>query len=215
MFQFTVIGNLGGNAELHRENGNEFITFRVGHNERRTNSDGSTVDNTVWVSCILNGNGGNLLQYLVKGQRVCVIGDGSLRTYHSEKQRRLVAGSNLFVRSIELLGSRPDGVPSALFDQDGVQHNVGKYYYVPDFRAGYLYDRSGNAYTVDASGWVTPPASANADTEAQADNTDAAQPANQDYQDAAFDGQGYETVEQAQANKDADKPKKTSSKSQK
>lgn len=200
MFQFTVIGNLGGNAELHRENGNEFITFRVGHNERRTNSDGSTVDNTVWVSCILNGNGGNILQYLVKGQRVCVIGDGSLRTYHSEKQRRLVAGSNLFVRSIELLGSRPDGVPSALFDQDGVQHNVGKYYYVPDFQAGYLYDRSGNAYTVDANGWVHPPLTEQ-QTTSEPTSEAATDPATDSATlDEAFTGYGNETVEQASSN---------------
>lgn len=154
MLQFTVIGNLGANAEVHNENGNQFLSFRVGHNERRTTRDGHNVDETIWVSCVLNGDGGNLTRYLVKGQQVCVIGDGSLRVYHSEKQRRLVAGANLYVRSITLIGGKPDAVPSALFDSDGVQHNVIKCYYTPDYRFGSIYDKAGNVYYVDNNGWI-------------------------------------------------------------
>lgn len=209
MFNLTVIGNLGGDAEYHNENGSQFVTFRVGHTERHTDGNGNQTEETIWVSCILNGDGGKLLQYLKKGQKVCVIGDGSLRTYHSKKMQRLIAGSNCFVRQIELLGARPDGVPSALFTEDGVQVNIQKYYYAGGFSNGVLFDRNGIAYQVDANGWVIPTAS---NSEHSADETEAAsqQEATPNAQDTAtnqqqptandapFTGQGYETVEDAE-----------------
>lgn len=187
MFQFTVIGNLGGDAEFHNENGQQYVTFRVGHTDRHTDGNGNQVEETVWVSCILNGDGGRLLQYLVKGQKVCVVGDGSLRTYHSEKMRRLVAGANCFVRSVELVGARPDAIPSALFSQDGVQFNVTKYYNAVGSKSTVLYDKAGQAFNVDANGWVLP---AQQQGQTQAQQAQAT--------DAPFTGQGYETVEQAQ-----------------
>lgn len=157
MLQFQVIGNLGGDAEFHNENGNQFISFRVGHTNRYTNDQGQTTEETTWVSCVLNGDGGKLLQYLVKGQKVCVTGDGSVRTYHSKKMQRLIAGANIFVRSIELVGARPDAVPSALFDENGVQVNVYKYFLAQGKASCSLFDRTGMAYTVDQNGWVLPP----------------------------------------------------------
>lgn len=157
MLQFQVIGNLGGDAEFHNENGNQFISFRVGHTNRYTDSNGQTTEETTWVSCVLNGDGGKLLQYLVKGQKVCVTGDGSVRTYHSKKMQRLIAGANIFVRSIELVGARPDAVPSALFDENGVQVNVYKYFLAQGKASCSLFDRTGMAYAVDQNGWVLPP----------------------------------------------------------
>ena len=72
MFKATIIGNLGANAELHNENGSEFVTFKVAHNERFKSKDGTTNERSVWVSCILNGRADGLMPYLVKGATVAV-----------------------------------------------------------------------------------------------------------------------------------------------
>lgn len=157
MLTTIVIGNLGANAEFHSENGNEFVSFKVAHTDRYKGSDGQDKEDTVWVSCVLNGRADKLLQYLTKGTKVCVVGDASVRTYHSKKMQRLVAGVNVFVRQIELIGARPDAVPPYLFDEQGVQHNVLKYFFCQDVKNKPLFDRDGTVFAVDENGWVVPP----------------------------------------------------------
>lgn len=107
MFQASVIGFLGADAVLNNNNGKQFVSFRVSHNERIINGDGIEQENTTWVSCTLNGNGGKLLQSLRKGTRVYVCGDARLRCYPSEKMRGYVAGINIFVRTLELCSAKP------------------------------------------------------------------------------------------------------------
>lgn len=155
MLQFTCIGNIGGDAELHQENGNSYVSFKVAHNESFTKSDGSRVESTIWVSCILNGDGGGLLKYLVKGQLVFVSGDGDVRTYHSKVQRQMVAGVNIRVRQIQLLGSRPEAVPGNLINDDGVVFRVQKFYNVGKIKDKTLHDSAGVVYNIDENGWVS------------------------------------------------------------
>lgn len=159
MLTTIVIGNLGANAEFHNENGNEFVSFKVAHTDRYKGSNGEDLDETVWVSCVMNGRADKLLQYLTKGTKVCVVGDASVRTYHSKKMQRLVAGMNLFVRQVELIGARPDAVPPYLFDTEGVQHNITKFFYCTDIRDQPLFDRDGAEYKVTKDGWVFSPLS--------------------------------------------------------
>lgn len=161
MFKATIIGNLGANAELHNENGSEFVTFKVAHNERFKSKDGSVNERSVWVSCILNGRADGLMPYLVKGATVALFGDLRLKTYHSAKMHSLVAGADLFVRSIDLVGSRPDTIPSRLYDTDGIEHTVSKWYYCDTAKGRQLLTQSGDMYTVDANGWVSPMAGTN------------------------------------------------------
>lgn len=156
MFKATIIGNLGANAELHNENGSEFVTFKVAHNERFKSKDGSVNERSVWVSCILNGRADGLMPYLVKGATVAIFGDLRLKTYHSAKMHSLVAGADLFVRSIDLVGSRPDTIPSRLYDTDGIEHSISKWYYCDTAKGRQLLTQSGDVYTVDANGWVSP-----------------------------------------------------------
>lgn len=154
MLQFTAIGNIGGNAELREENGNKFVTFKVAHNERYTRQDGTSVDTTIWVSCVLNGDGGGLLQYLVKGQLVYVCGEGNVRTYHSKTAGRLVAGIDIRVRQIQLLGSKADDVPKVLFTEDGTAVQTKKYYHTAEAKETALFDKQGTKYIVDDNGWI-------------------------------------------------------------
>lgn len=161
MFKATIIGNLGANAELHNENGSEFVTFKVAHNERFKSKDGSVNERSVWVSCILNGRADGLMPYLVKGATVAVFGDLRLKTYHSAKMHSLVAGADLFVRSIDLVGSRPDTIPSRLYDTDGIEHSISKWYYCDTAKGRQLLTQSGDMYTVDPNGWVSPMAGTN------------------------------------------------------
>lgn len=159
MFTSIIIGNLGGDAEFHNDNGNQYVTFRVADTQRRADENGQTHETTNWISCILNGDGGRLLQYLTKGQKVCVIGETTLRTFHSKVQRALIAGASIFVRQIELVGAKPDAVPGYLFREDGTQVQVGKFYYAADVATQdscTLFDRSGQAYEVQ-NGWVITP----------------------------------------------------------
>lgn len=192
MHSAIIIGNLGGNAESRTENGKSFVTFRVADTQRTVDADGVVHESTSWVSCLLNGDAKGLLPYLVKGQKVCVIGDASVRTYHSKVQHSLVAGVNLFVRQIELIGSKPDTIPGYLFDEQGREVRVTKFFYAADFTSCSLFDKSGNEYVVDNMGWVCP---ANA-TATNDGNVAGGQP---DEAVQVFDGQGYETVEDTES----------------
>lgn len=157
MFKFQVIGNLGADAQVNESNGRKWVGFRVAHTERFQRSDGSLVEKTTWISCALNGDGGLLLQYLRKGTRVYVEGDGSLNVYSSPKTHQFEAGAQLNVRSIELVGAKPDAVPSRLYADTGAEVAISKVYKVP---AGYprpcqLFAQSGEVYDVDRNGWIS------------------------------------------------------------
>lgn len=126
MLKFEIIGNLGADAQVKAENGREFVSFNVGHNEKWSDAAGVAHESTIWVSCALNGNGGNLLPFLKKGRCVYVSGRGSARVYSSEKARGYVAGLNIAVDRVELVGANPDPVPRNIYTQDGEALLVSK-----------------------------------------------------------------------------------------
>ena len=196
MLKLQIIGNLGSDAEVVREQGSQFVKLSIAHTEKRKSDDGHEREITTWVSATVNGDGGNLLPYLKKGTRVYAYGDIALRVFHSEKERRMMAGINLFIRNIELLGGSSDDVPRDLYDIDGVAHRVGKYYYVADVRSQPLYDRSAAEYLVDASGWVTKqqPEEAADTGEAQSRVDNSSTEANSDANAATSDGQEQKTT---------------------
>lgn len=156
MLKLQIVGNLGSDAELYSENGHKFVKLSIAHTERRRNPDGSDRESTTWVSATINGDGGNLFQYLKKGTKVYAYGDVGLRVYHSEKERRMMPGMNLFIRDIELVGAQVDEVPRDLYDNDGVAYRVNKYYHCQGAPAGVLQSKSGAQFGVSAEGWVTP-----------------------------------------------------------
>lgn len=166
MLQLQVIGNLGADAEVKEFNGAKGVCFNVAHTERWTDEQGTKHESTTWISCILNGDGGKLLPYLKKGTTVFVEGSGSARCYSSPKEKRFVAGLNLSVRHVELVGGKTEDVPRELCTPDGMVFLTGKAYYVGEDglkasgaskeQKGLLIDKQGNQYEVDQFGYVKP-----------------------------------------------------------
>lgn len=164
MLQLQVIGNLGADAEVKDFNGNKAVSFNVAHTERWTDAEGTKHESTTWVSCLLNGDGGKLLPFLKKGTSVFVEGAGSARCYSSPKERKFVAGLNLNVRHVELVGGKVDEVPRELYSVNGDIFPTGKAYFVsPEGvdasgakkgQKGLLVDKSGVQYDVDEHGFV-------------------------------------------------------------
>lgn len=154
MLQAFIIGNIGSDAVFHDENGRKYSTFRVGHNETYTDRDGNTHSSVTWVDVVMNDKP-SVFDYLKSGQCVCVVGHVSLRVYSSEKDRCLKAGMTIRARSVELVGSRPDIVPSRLYDFDGVEHRVTKFY-ASDVKNAVLYSRNQQRFNADKNGWIKP-----------------------------------------------------------
>lgn len=204
MMKLTVIGNLGSDAELRKESGQPFVSMSIAHTERRKDQNGNETETTQWISATLNGDGGNLLPYLKKGTKVYAYGDCAPRLFHSEKDRMMKAGLNLFIRNIELIGAQPDAVPRDLYSMDGVAHRVGKYYYCETAKNEVLVDRSGHEYQVTPDGWVTPLVPDNNGAAAEGTNDNGAAIIN-----------NYDAVEKATGNDkegDGDKKKARSNK---
>ena len=155
MNRLEVIGNLGADAEVKIENGSKFVSLSIADTRRVKKQDGTYDEKTLWISATINGDGGNLLPYLVKGAKVCAIGDMEVRMYHSEKQRALVAGVKMFVRDIQLISTNVDDVPRDLYDADGVAHHVTKYFFCDTACGKELYNRSGEMFNCNNTGWVT------------------------------------------------------------
>lgn len=164
MLQLQVIGNLGADAEVKDFNGSKAVSFNVAHTERWTDAEGTKHESTTWVSCLLNGDGGKLLPFLKKGTSVYVEGAGSARCYSSPKERKFVAGLNLNVRHVELIGGKVDEVPRELCSVNGDIFLTGKAYFVGTEgiqasgagkgQKGLLVDKNGNQYEVDEYGYV-------------------------------------------------------------
>ena len=163
MFQSIVIGNLGADAEVKSMNGKEFTTFRVAHSQRWTDEQGQSHEQTQWIDCVMNGKPA-VIEYLKKGTTVCVMGTTQLRVYSSQKDRCMKAGATISVRSLELIGGKPDKVPSRLYRGDtGEQVDISKLYHAPSLVRDEsaqeyiaLLSSSQEQFIADRQGWVYP-----------------------------------------------------------
>ena len=109
MIKMEIIGNLGADAQLQSVNGNTFVSFRIANTDSWTDkATGEIKKTTQWVSCSLNGDGGNLLPYLKKGTKIFVRGNAQIVIYSSPKTHQMEAGVNLYVREIELCGGKQE-----------------------------------------------------------------------------------------------------------
>lgn len=154
MFQVLAIGNLGGDAVVKGDNGHEFVTFRIAHNDKWKGSDGVENNRTTWIDCVVDGRP-KVLDWLKAGQMVCVQGSATLRVYDSAKDHCKKAGIQVKVRSLELLGGSNDVVPARLYDAGGQVIEVQKHYFAG--HAGEILTSSrGAKFACDDNGWVFP-----------------------------------------------------------
>lgn len=117
MLKAEVIGNLGADAVRNQGNDGEYVSFRVAHSTTFTNkTTGEVTKNTTWVSCTLNGDGGNVFDYLKSGERVFVRGNLSSRIYTGHDGQRH-AGINIAVQELELCGSRAKFTAQEVFER--------------------------------------------------------------------------------------------------
>lgn len=154
MLQATVIGNVGADAQFQSKDGRDFVTFRVAHNDTWTDQAGVQHTNVVWVDCIMNGKP-KVAEYIKAGTQVVVVGNVTLRVYSSAKDKCMKAGMTINTMSVQLLGGLSDAVPRRLYDANGVQHDVQKYY-MTDVKKGTLLSLKGEQYSTDENGWITP-----------------------------------------------------------
>lgn len=131
MLQIHLIGVLGMDAQVKSSSGSSFVSFDVAHSESYRSADGTEHKSVIWCNCVLAGDGGNLLQYLKKGKRVYIVGDGSVRVYSSAKHHEMRAGINIRVRTLELLPSSNE-VKSISITDNGSTTNVRQLYFVED-----------------------------------------------------------------------------------
>lgn len=163
MLQTTIIGHIGNDAEVKNVNGKEFTTFRVAHSDRWTDESGQAHDLTTWVDCVISGKPA-VLPYLTKGTMIYATGNTQLRVYSSPKDRCMKAGLTINVRTIELVGGKPDAVPSILYRADGgEQVAISKLFHAPslvrdekesEFIA--LLSAGAKQFVADRQGWVYP-----------------------------------------------------------
>ena len=105
MFQAMFLGNLADNAHIEKGNNSQFCSFRAASS--RKSKDGRTGQDvviTTWVTVNVNSNYENLMQYLLKGVKVFVIGNMSTRIYQDRAGMSQV-GITIQAAKIELCGS--------------------------------------------------------------------------------------------------------------
>lgn len=101
MLKIEIIGHLGGDAELKQNDRGQFVVFSVYHSDRWVDkSSGQVVEEVTRCSCTINGNLGNLLQYMKQGFRVFVRGNASMRTYLGQ-DNQWHSGLNVQVTELE------------------------------------------------------------------------------------------------------------------
>lgn len=160
---YSLIGNLGADAKIVDNNGKPFISFNVADTDRWKDEGGNIHESTTWVQCTLNGGAAEnkVFEYLKAGTKVFVMGRMRTRVYSSEKERRMVAGVNLYVMQVELVGGSSDEVPRKLIDpKDATIHNVYKAFYVRQEELAtmskQLVDKAGQLYDVNEYGFIVP-----------------------------------------------------------
>lgn len=175
MFNSTIIGNLGADAEVRESNGKKFVVLSIADSRKVKANDGSEKTITNWYDAIIGNVEHPVLPYLKQGVKVCVQGSTSLRVFSSKKDRMMKAGATIHVDTIELCGGMSDDVPRRLIDPETAAiYDVTKHYWVAFDTKGMkkdamktLVDERGRQYIMNKTGFVKPvqePEPANEDT---------------------------------------------------
>lgn len=105
MLELTIIGNLGRDAEQRSINGRDYITFSVCHSDKYTDKNGTTREQTTWVSCYKTLPS-KILPYLRKGTKVYLRGTFTVK--HTRTHGNDYVNINCNVSKIQILSSPAD-----------------------------------------------------------------------------------------------------------
>ncbi len=105
----VLVGNLTRDAELrYTNNGNAVANFSLAVNTRRRRDD-QWVDEAHFFDAVMFGRSAEAVsQYLTKGKQVGLEGELRQNRWEQDGQRR--SKVEIFVRNLQLLGSRGDGM---------------------------------------------------------------------------------------------------------
>lgn len=107
MLVSEIIGNLGADAEIKDFSGKKYVSFNVAHSEYGKDQAGNKTESTVWISVLWYGDGGGLLQYLKKGNKVFVRGRQRVKTY-TDKNGNAQVAININASEVILCGSKSE-----------------------------------------------------------------------------------------------------------
>ena len=164
MFNVTIIGNLGADAEVRESNGKKFIVLSIADSRKFKKDDGTDLTVTNWYDAIISNVNHPVLPFLKQGVKVCVQGQCSLRVYSSKKDRMMKAGATCHVETIELCGGSSDDVPRRVIEPETAQiFDVTKHYWISvdtkqwkkdEVRT--FVDERGRQFLVNKGGFVVP-----------------------------------------------------------
>lgn len=104
MLRCEIIGNLGADAEIQKNNDGSFISMNVAHSRKYTDrKSGEIITDTKWVSVSYNNASDQLFQYLKKGVKIYARGRLDTRIYRGHDGQNH-AGINIYANEIELCG---------------------------------------------------------------------------------------------------------------
>lgn len=103
MKQITIIGNIGTDATYKKSKNGYLLNFNVA-----VNSKVKEEEKTDWFSCarIYKEKPETILQYLKKGQRVCIIGDISFN--QSMNNGAIYFNKNVYASELKILFDRKE-----------------------------------------------------------------------------------------------------------
>lgn len=102
--EMMFVGHLAADVQKKESNGRAFLSFCVAVKDIVRNAQGSYTEQTTWVNCTWNYDGGNLLPYLVKGAQVLIRGKAKTHVY-TDKTGASVASLDCSVLDFNFLGS--------------------------------------------------------------------------------------------------------------
>lgn len=103
-----ILGNLGSNPEITKENDRRCARFQVAARESYVNAEGKRVENTEWVSIVAWDGLANIAEkHLTKGRQVAICGKIHTREYTDAKGERKWI-TEVVASDILLLGSKED-----------------------------------------------------------------------------------------------------------
>lgn len=114
MIQLTLTGNVGRDARIvEKDNATPFCTFTIAVDDGYTNKEGTKVDRTIWVECIINDAKKAIIPYIKTGQKMLVQGKPSAHAY-LDKDKNPQASLRINTTYCELLGKAQEKAPATV-----------------------------------------------------------------------------------------------------